>query len=132
MRLREFFCREPTLSQDGSYLADTNDCGFWSGRYSVPLWVAGLRANARREHLSARDPDRKSHWMLFSWPNRAIYAEPYGHFAGLAHGHRNWILRRVYDVFEFRVGDSKNAGRRRVAARDDVRECQRDCGLALV
>jgi hypothetical protein len=69
--------------------------------------------------------------LLINLINRTIHAEPHADFTGLARGDCRGIFRRLHHVFRLWVGNCENAGRRRMAARDDVRGRERVAGLLL-
>jgi len=66
---------------------------------------------------------------FFPWFDRTASAEPRDRAPGMAHGHRNWIFRRVHHVFEFRLGNGKNAGGGRMALGNDLRGRERGVWL---
>jgi hypothetical protein len=43
-----------------------------------------------------------------------------------------WIFRRLHHVFQFRMGNRENAGRRRMAARQHLHRSKRDRGIVVV
>lgn len=114
------FCCGQRLPPDWRSIAHFLDCDFRSSRNAGSLWTAGHGTDARWKYVSPRHAGRKSDWLFFPWIDRPIYAEPHGYLTGLARGHRCRFFRRLYNVFQFRLGDGQDAGRRRMATRDNV------------
>src|ERR1700686_932778 len=110
---------------DWSALEDFVDRHIWSYRHAGPLWLAGSGAGPHWRNLSlrhvAREPDR----LLFSGLDCAVHHEPHGYFSGLACSDRRRIFWRLHNFFELWMGNRENDGRRRMAARLDLRSRER-------
>jgi len=105
-----------------AFIADRDIRGDW---YAGEIWIAGACADQDGEHVSVRDAVDQSDGVLFSWVDRAASAEPGDCAAGMADGHRDRIFRGIHNVFEFRMGDSEDAGGGRVVVGNGVRGGER-------
>src|SRR6267142_2684184 len=105
---------------DWRHIAIISDWGVWSDRNAGEVRVAGAGADQNREHVSLRHAGDQSDGLFFSGIDRADFAEPYDCATGMADGHHGWILRGLHDIFEFWMGNGKDAGGGRVVVGDGV------------
>ncbi len=82
-------------------------------------------ADRNRRHVSLGHAADQSHRMLSDWVDRTDDAESDDDFSRLAHGDHRGIFWWIHDVFELRLGDGENVGRRPMVASDQLRCGQR-------
>src|SRR5258706_4268811 len=70
--------------------------------------------------------------LLSAGPDRTTDVEPHAGFRGHAHGHGGRLFRRLHHFFQLRMGNSEDAGRRRMAAGKHLRGGQCHCGIVVV
>src|SRR4029077_3251569 len=90
---------------DWSYVAADLDCGLWRGGHAGALRAAGHRAGARGGNVPLRHAACQSERMLFAWAYWTVHAEPPSDLSRLARGHRGGVFRRLYNLFQFWLGD---------------------------
>src|ERR1700692_3611128 len=110
--------REQTDRRHVAFIPDWCVRGGWN---AGKIRAAGAGAGEDGEHLSLWHAADQPDWMYLSWIVRANSAEQRDSAAGMAHGHRRRICRRVYHVFELRVGNGEDAGGGGVAVGDGLR-----------
>src|SRR6267142_1728493 len=105
------------------------DCFVWRDWHARALWLARRGADPYGWDFSLRHATHQSHRMLSAWIDRPVHTESYGHFSGYPYGDSRGIFRRIHDIFQLRMGDRENAGRRRMAACFYIYWCECDCGI---
>ena len=116
---------------DRRHVAFIPDWGVWSDWNSGEVRAAGAAADQDGEHVSLRDAADQPNGMFLSGFDRAASAESRDFAAGMAHGYRCGIFRRIHHVFEFRMGNGENVGGGGVAVGHDVRGGQRGVRVAV-
>src|SRR5258708_35532579 len=110
---------------DWRSVAIISDWGVWGDWNAGEIRAAGACADQDGEHVSVRHAADQSDRGLFSWIDRADFAEPGDCAAGMAHGDRGGIFLWIHHVFQLRMGNCEDAGGGGVAVGYDVRGGER-------
>src|SRR5580698_1481988 len=120
-----FAGRFAARAKDWRIVAFNTDCDFWSRRNAIAVRHSRPRAGRNGWHVPVGHAADQSHGMLSAWADRTDHAEPHDDFAGLACGDHRRLFWRLHHVFELRLGDGEDAGRRRMAPGN--RLCRGQC-----